>query len=379
MKVLLVDPSLFTAPYDAALSRGLENNGVTTLWGRRDVRRGEDADLPLSPDDVVFYRLTDGPRRRSGALWKAIKGIEHAAGLRLLERRAAQVDLVHFQWTPLPGLDHAAMRRIARHRPVVMTVHDTEPFNGAQVSALQRRGFERLFDAAHHLIVHTERARATLQARGVAQSRISVIRHGPLELRCPPRPARDKQQGRWRVVLFGRMQSYKGIDLLIEALALLVPAQRSALEVIVAGEPFMPIDPLRERAAQLGLSEPDFQLRPGRLGDQDMADLLASADAFVFPYRAIEASGVLFLVAGLRKWIIASDLGAFSDILGPNSQLGQLVPVGDSAALARALATSIGRTPGAGDDALAMVPDWTTIGAQTRKVYDTLLSGPVAR
>jgi glycosyltransferase involved in cell wall biosynthesis len=374
MKVMLVDPSLFTAPYNAALTGGLEACGVEVAWARRDLRKGEDADLRSGPRDLTFYHYTDGPRRRTGKPWKAVKGLEHALGLRRLEARSRDFDVVHFQWAPLPGMDAPAMARIARTRPVVLTVHDTEAFNGAGVSALQRHGFDTVFHAAHHLIVHTEKARATLVNRGVDEGKISVIRHGPLALNCLPQPAPDKAPGRWRVVLFGRLQTYKGVDLLAEAVAKIPIEQRARLEIVVAGEPFMPLDPITSRIAELGLAPPDFVLRPGRLDDQSMADLLGSADAFVFPYRAIEASGVLFLVAGLRKWIIASDLGAFSDTLGPCSGQGTLLPVGDVAALAQALVDSIGQTPS--QLAASWAPDWTTIGAATRDIYERLLASP---
>lgn len=378
LKALLVDPSLFTAPYDSALSAGLAANGVTATWARRQLRVGEEDELPSSASDIMFYAWSDGPRRQTrgilGKVGKILKGGEHVLGLRRVERAALEHDIVHFQWAPLPRFDAPAMRRIARCRPLVLTVHDTEPFNGAGVSDLQRHGFDAIFEAADHLIVHTQRAKTTLEARGLGGERISVIPHGPLALRCKPRPVADKALGRWRIVLFGRLQSYKGIDLLVEALGLMPPEQRNRLEIVVAGEPFMPIDPLLTRATELGLSAPTFQLRPGRLDDQAMADLLGSADAFVFPYRAIEASGVLFLVAALRKWIIASDLGAFSDVLGKDGgEQGTLITPGDVQGMADALLASINRVPGA--SATAWAPDWSTIGGATRRIYETLLSG----
>ena len=371
MKVLLVDPSLFTGPYDAALDGGLRANGIVTSWAVRDLRMREEPDLAVDRQCVRFYPVTDGLRRKSGRFWKAVKGAEHFAGLSRLEKAAASVDVVHFQWAPLPALDAPAMRRIARARPVVLTVHDTEPFNGASVSRLQVRGFDTLFDTAHHLIVHTEQARDALLARGTEPQRISIVRHGPLHLRCAPRPVADKEPGRWRVVLFGRLQSYKGVDLLIEALGTMAPDARARLQVIVAGEPFVPVEPLEARARDLGLDSACFQLRPHRLDDQAMADLLGSADAFVFPYRAIEASGVLFLVAGLRKWIIASDLGAFRAVIGNEAAHGVLVPAGDVQALAAALVASIDRKPlgcGAG-----WAPEWDQIGLETKQIYVKLL------
>jgi glycosyltransferase involved in cell wall biosynthesis len=364
LRVLQVDPSLFTAPYDAALGAGLAGAGVRVDWATRALRSGEEADLP---DPVVTcYRRSDGPRRSRTRLNRLIKGVEHLADLRRIERTARDgaYDLVHFQWAIMPTFDIPAMRRIARERPVVLTVHDVTPFNGAGVSVLQRRGFDALFGIADHLIVHTEGARDTLVARGAWGPAISVIPHGPLPLRARPR-AVDRPPGRWRVVLFGRLQSYKGIDVLVEALGLLPDAIRARIEVVVAGEAMIDLAPIARRAAELGLDAPVLRLIARRLNEQDMADLLGSADCFVFPYRAIEASGVLFLVAGLGRWLIASDLGAFADTIGRDGTLGRLVAPGEPAELAEALAQAIGRKP----DRAALVPDWDTIGARTSALY----------
>lgn len=370
LRALLVDPSLFTAPYDAALSDGLAAAGVEPGWAARGPRPGERPEIDGRRRVLTCYRLTDGPRRRQGRIWQIAKGIEHAIDLNRIERAARRYDVVHFQWGLLPLLDAAAMRRIARERPVVLTVHDTTPLNGARVSAAQVKGFAGLLNAADALIVHTEGARDVLTGQGVAAERIHVVPHGPLPLACAPEAIEPRVEGRWRIVQFGRIQSYKGVDLLIEAIARLDPTTRARLQVIVAGEPFIDLAPLRARAEALGLGAPLFELRAGRLDDQAMADLLNSADAFVFPYRAIEASGVLFLVAGLNKWIVASRLGAFADVLGGDGSHGTLVAPGDIDALAVALADSIGRTPPA--DRRDWAPSWTDIGLKTRAIYHSL-------
>ena len=370
LTVLQVDPSLFTAPYDAALSGGLAANGVVPAWATRGIRPAEEDLLVNHASHRFFYPLTDGPRRRAGMPWRALKGAEHLAGLirlnRLVERDG--FDVVHMQWAPLPMLDRRAIERVRRRAPVVMTVHDIVPFNGRPVSRLQRDGYERVLAAADHLIVHSETGREALLARGHADGRISVIPHGLLPL--PPGEAepRDKA-GRWRVLLFGRIQPYKGADLLVEALGLIEPALRDRLDVIVAGEPQMPIEPIVQRAAALGLGDA-FTLRDSRLSEAAMAALLRSADAFVFPYRSIDASGVLHLVVELDRWLIASDLGAFRGVIGDGA--GELVPPGDAAALAKAITGSIGRRPAARP--ATEVPGWAEIGARTRAVYERVIA-----
>jgi glycosyltransferase involved in cell wall biosynthesis len=372
VRSLLIDPSLFTAPYDAALSAGLRSNGITPQWAVRPLRRGEEAELLLSETITHFYRQTDGPHRAAGRLAKFAKGIEHAVDMARLQSLARVIspDIVHIQWSTMPLIDIPALGMLRRQRPIVLTVHDTTAFNGARISRLQIMGFDRLFGAVDRLIVHTEGAAATLEARGVEGSRIAVIPHGPLAMRCAPRPvARDA--AKWRIVLVGRLQSYKGVDVLVEALGLLNIATRNRIEVIVAGEPMIDMRPILDRASALNLGNDVLRFRLERLSEQDMADLMGSADGFVFPYRSIEASGVYYLVAQLRKWIIASELGAFREGLDANDR-GVLVPPEDPSALAAAIRDSIGRTV---DIVTAStMPNWEDIGALTRTAYEQAIA-----
>lgn len=367
LKGLLVDPSLFTAPYDGALSGGLEANHIEPLWLTRRLRANETAEIPAANVRPIFYPMTDGPRRRQGKPWQWLKGIEHVAGLRQATRMArGGFDVVHFQWAVLPRFDVRAIHAIRRNVPVALTVHDTTPFNGKAVSRLQRDGLGELMHAVDALIVHTDGARNALLAEGLAGDRVHVVPHGPLRLRGSgdERP----REGRWRIVMFGRLQDYKGLDVLIEAAGLLDPAVRGRIEIVVAGEPMIDLTAHRARVSALGLGDL-FDFRPRRLDDDTMSALLHSADAFVFPYRAIEASGVLFLVADLQKWMVASDLGAFREMISDGAN-GALVPPGDAARLADALVASIDRQAAAGPSA---PPDWETIGGMTRAIYERLI------
>lgn len=372
-EVLLVDPSLFTAPYDASLSRGLRSANVRPIWATRQLRSNESNAFDTA-DEVLrfFYPLTDGRRRRDGSAAKLVKGLEHLAGLRHLVAMADKrsVATVHFQWSVLPLLDAIAIRRLQRKCPVILTVHDTAPFNGKRVSSAQRSGFHAVLEVADHLIVHTEAGRRTLMAMGIADTRMTVIPHGLLAVGMTP-PRDRRSSARWTVVQFGKIQAYKGVDVLVEALAHLPMDVRQQLRVVVAGEPLIPLDPLIARAAALGLSDV-LEWRPGYLDDVAVEALLSEADTFVFPYREIEASGVFLLVASTGAWIVASDLGAFSELVGSDGQVGQLVPPGHVEALAAALVGSIGRRP---TRSIAdAVPSWDAIGMRTAAVYRTAIT-----
>lgn len=378
MRVLLVDPSLFTAPYDAALTSGLLEAGVEPNWAVRPTRPSDRQELPVERSEALFYgwieRQTWVPARARALT----KGLSHIVGLgRLLARVVtSRPDVVHFQWVVVPPLDSLAMALLRPWCPLVVTVHDTVPFNGDRMSALQRWGFELPLRLADRIIVHTRSGRDALVARGIPAHKIAVIGHGALPLHeAPPAVTAYPPDGRYRFVLFGELKPYKGVDLVLEALGRLPAETRSRLHVVIAGRPRMDLQPLLERRQALGL-EGVVDVRPQRLSESEMADLFAAADCFLFPYRQIDASGVYYLVKSLGKWLIASRVGIFAEDLREGAR-GELVPVGDVEALAAAMANAVESRRSA--TAASGGADWREIGALTRQLYEAARGGtPVA-
>jgi glycosyltransferase involved in cell wall biosynthesis len=367
LRAFLVDPSLFTAPYDAALTRGLVEAGVQPTWAARPARSDDRQEIPTEYLDAFFYRRSD--RFASGALRSVVKGVAHAVGLIRLSARVASraPHVVHFQWLVVPLLDSIAIRILGRTRPVILTVHDTVPFNGAAPNRWQKLGHDLPLKLVDRVIVHTRSGREALIRRGVAEHKIAVIPHGALGLGTA-RPRVDRRtttDDRRTFVLFGELKHYKGADLLVEAVGLLPPSLRRRARFVIAGRPRMDLAPVIARIDELGLNDV-IELRPRRLSDDEVADLLAEADCFVFPYRQVDASGVYFLVKGLQKWIIASNVGVFAEEIAPGTH-GELVPAADAAALSAALARAIAEPAEPG----AARPDtsWSSIGARTSELY----------
>lgn len=366
LQVLLVDPSLFTAPYDAALTDGLLAAGVEPMWATRPTRRADRQELPIERTDPFFYRRVDEAHWLPAAIKPVAKGLAHFTGLiRLLWKiRRRRPDAVHFQWIVVPPLDVLAMALIRRWCPLVLTVHDTVPFNGQKLSWLQRVGHDGPIRLAHRVIVHTRAGRQALLDRGVPANKIAVIPHGALRLSVAP-PTAAPRDPRWTFVLFGEVKPYKGLDVLIEAIAALPADVRAAARVVVAGRPRMELAPLVARIAELGL-QAQFDLRLQRQSEEEMAALFAAADCFVFPYRQIDASGVYFLVKSLGKWLIASRVGIFAEDVAEGVD-GELIPSDDVQALAAALTRAVLERPQRAP--VAVADSWASIGRATRLLY----------
>lgn len=371
LNVLLVDPSLFTAPYDAALTEGLVAAGIEPLWATRPTRQGDRQEIPIERTAPFFYRRVDEAGWLPSKLKPLAKGVAHLAGLaRLLGMVwTRKPDVVHVQWVVVPPLDALAMWLIRRRCALVLTVHDTVPFNGERLSLLQNAGFDLPMRIAQRIIVHTESGRQTLIGRGVPAHKIEVIAHGPLRLQVPAPPRSERADGRYSFLLFGEIKPYKGLDLLLEALHLVPAETRQHTRVVVAGRPRMNLVPMLARIDALGLADV-IEMRARRQSEEEMAELFVEADCFLFPYRQVDASGVWFLTKSLGRWVIASRVGIFAEDLAEGRQ-GVLLPAGDVQALATAIEQAVRERRKA--EALGAGDEWTTIGLATRRVYGSLL------
>lgn len=376
LSALLLDPSLFTAPYDTGLSEGLEAAGVAQTWAVRPERAGEAAFRPAGAASPVFYRRFDRPDFLPGPLRAPAKALSHLAGLLRVLVMARRFDVIHFQWTVLPLADAAAIWLLKRARPVVVTVHDTNPFNGEKISFFQNLGFDLPIRLADKVIVHTQSARRTLEARGLAPDRVAVVEHGPLPVGAPPPVVSPRlDDGRWVFVLFGQIKPYKGLDILVEAVGRAAADLRGKARFVVAGAAHMDMQPITDAIARHGI-EDLVELRLGRLSEAEMASLFEEADCFLFPYRAIDASGVYYMTRSFNKWMIASRVGVFAEAM-EDGRTGVLTPPEDVEALAAAIVQA------ANDRAVptadAEDSSWRGIGETTRALYEALLAARGAR
>jgi glycosyltransferase involved in cell wall biosynthesis len=379
MRVALIDPSLFTLPYDERLADALKRRGhrVEFFGKALGPREAAPETVPLRQHFYGELRAL-GTDRWPGPLAKIAKGIAHLRAMNRLVRTLARErpDVIHFQWLPLPVVDRLFLRRLGRIAPLVITCHDSQPFNANPGAAVQRLGATSVLARFDRVIIHTEQARPRLGAYGVDGERIRRIAHGFLDETAPVPPPPVIEDGRpVRFLLFGKIKPYKGIDLMIEAVKRLASGTRRRIEVLVIGKPYMDVAPLVAAAADVPEIRFDFRFVP----DEEMAALFRWADVLAFPYREIEMSGVLMAALKTARPMVASDIGGFAELLS-DGETGFLVAPGDVIGLAQAI-TRLAEEPqtrarmAAGlVDLVRAIPSWDQIAAETEELYASVIA-----
>jgi glycosyltransferase involved in cell wall biosynthesis len=233
---------------------------------------------------------------------------------------------------PLDLVMAAALRR-ARVRYFVI-VHDADPHPGDRVPfqpALQRR----LIAGAAGIITLSDAVAARLRQSGAAGGKpVLCSSHPPFAFGPPPPPPRAAG-GPWRLLCFGRLLPYKGLDLLAEAIAHLGARPDLVLRVVGQG----PESPALDRLRRL----PGVTVENRWIPEPELPALLAWADAVVLSHREASQSGVAAAAIAANRFLVATAVGGLAEQVRRYPR-GILAPP-EPAALAAALAGLLGTGP----------------------------------
>jgi glycosyltransferase involved in cell wall biosynthesis len=162
-----------------------------------------------------------------------------------------------------------------------------------------------LFSKADAVLVHSDELAGLARATAGPRTEVVVAEippHLPVfpQSRKPVDPAAEPFN---RLLFFGTVRPYKGLDVLLRALAD-VPGVR----LIVAGDIWSGAAALREQIASLGLGD-RVHLRPGYVAGPDIPALFRDVDALALPYRAGTASQNVLLAHAMGVPVIATRAG----------------------------------------------------------------------
>lgn len=247
-----------------------------------------------------------------------------AAGL-ILQHGASTVVLPW--WTVYFAPVWATIARAVRRRGVrvVFLCHNVVDHEASRWKAATAALVLGLGDG---FIVHSEQCRARvarLGAKPVTLLEHPTYDHYPAPVGALPRRAALE------LLFFGFVRPYKGVDVLVEALA----RARAPARLTIAGEFWGGHAALQARVAALGLGD-RVEIVPRYLSDAESSELFGRADVVVLPYRAATGSGVLTLAQHFGRPAIVTNVGGLPAAIEPGVT-GFIVPAGDVDALAHAI------------------------------------------
>ena len=314
----------------AGLARALAEGGVevAVIAPRRRGDGGEDR-------GVAFFRAGRSYSFPVNGSVAPVAPTPSAAAATLRALGRVRPDLVHVHEPLIPGPPLAAT--LLCRTPVVATFHraDADALYRAEGRLLSRAVVARIGLATAVSPAATETARTVL---GPTLGEVVEVPNGVEVARFEQaaRRAGGTPEGRYKngsvplVAFVGRHEERKGARLLIQAVRRLEVPMR----VVVAGAG-PETDSLRRLAA--GDGRVAF---PGRISDDEVADLLASADVFVAPAIGGESFGVVLLEAmAAGTAVVAADLPGY--VLAA-AGAARVFEAGDADRLATALGDVLG-------------------------------------
>lgn len=291
---------------------------------------------PITPADlsrlgVEQIRLFAWPRHR-----QALKSLKLLAELSLAVRRF-KPDLVHVLSEGQVWLNLLPI--LIKPIAMVVTLHDVTPHPGdTDTARVPRRLVDAFVRQARAVIVHGQGLKADAVAQlGLSPDRVFVSVHPPIDRYRRIADAADggealrkPDDGVFRLLFFGRILAYKGLNHLIDAEPLIAD-DVAPRRIIIAGKG----DDMAGYLARM--QRPDrFDVRDRRIPDAETASLFAQADLLILPYVEASQSGVLAIAAAFGLPVVASDVGEIGALVR-RTGMGVLVPPADPAALAQAV------------------------------------------
>lgn len=135
------------------------------------------------------------------------------------------------------------------------------------------------------------------------------------------------------LLFFGYVRPYKGLHVLLDALAAV--RTRVDVQLMVVGEFYDDERKYRTQIARLGL-ESSVHLNADYVSNDRVGLYFSAADAVVLPYLSATQSGIAQIAYNFDRPVIATDVGGLGEVVA-DGRTGFLVPPNDPAALAAAI------------------------------------------
>lgn len=228
--------------------------------------------------------------------------------------RSLRPDLVHITGPHLWNVE--IVRWLRRQRILIAhTIHDLDPHHGVTYGRLLHVWNRMIIRSVDHIVVHGNVYRRRLIAGGSDPGRITctLLTH----LFLSHRARKELEQGELAVsyepivLFFGRIEAYKGVDVLLRAFERRVRLSSEVgteqnVRLILAGPGTVNSNWKVDRGAGV-------EWRNRLIGDEEGIDLFKRCSVVVLPYRDATQSALIAAAYFFRKPVIVTDVGALPE------------------------------------------------------------------
>jgi len=234
--------------------------------------------------------------------------------------------ILHVQWwswllAPV-YLTVLAIARL-RRKKIIMTVHNIKPHEKSSFKNFLNQSVLRL---GHEYIVHSESNRHLLVQTTRTQKKIHVIGLGVTKIESP---GLGKETLRQKfsfcpedkiLMFFGNIRDYKGLDILLHALAKI---EDSRIKLIIAGQPWMDFTSYHKLINQFNLKQ-RVKLFLDFIPDSTVAELFELSHLVVLPYKQLESGSAVASVAlAFEKPLVVTDVAALSELVNDKNTIAR--------------------------------------------------------
>jgi glycosyltransferase involved in cell wall biosynthesis len=260
--------------------------------------------------------------------------------------RQWQPDLVVMQWwhpfwAPAWSYIGRGIRRLPGRPPLVYLCHNILPHEeGGRLSrAVLPHVIHFALRPASGFITHSQADKAIL--RQILGHRTITVSPHPTYMALVEQAAADlpvtlpvSVPGDRPLLLFaGFVRHYKGLDILLDALAIM--KNKRPFHLLVAGEFWDSSSSYQHQIERLGLQD-HVTLLDAYLPNETLAACLLRANVVVLPYRSATQSGIIQLAFGQGCPVITTNVGGLAEVVA-DGRTGLIVPPEDPPALAAAI------------------------------------------
>lgn len=313
MKIFYIDPNNTTPrlnyPLILSLKKRRMNISFFTTYVPKITDYYEENYYHIA--DYFFFKYSN--RIKTIFFRRLIKFISYPISLKklLIKIKKEKADIVHFNWLNLPFCEYFFIKILhAMNVKIVLTRHNYFPHNKKKLRLFEKKIFQ-YFD---RIICLSDFVKSEFTPE--LQKKVSVIEHGNCFVTEMKKFQPQTEEQNNTALFVGSIHTYKGVDLLIQAIAFLKKNdQLRNLKFRILGKSSKEYVSHLHKLIQEKKLQKNIILENRYLSYEEMFAEIHAADFCLLPYRSASQSSLPFLFAALEKPFLVTNVGGLSEFI----------------------------------------------------------------